>query len=56
MENIKRKFINHLIISNILQTINWELCKIIKYDLSKRLKVLILFDLIIEWVKEFHIV
>ena len=36
--------------------INWEFCKIIKYDLSKRLKVLMLFDLIIERVKQFHIV
>ena len=46
----------HLIIRNKLQTINWEFCKKIKYYLSKRLKVLMLFDLIIERVTEYHIV
>ena len=34
--------------------IYWVFCKSIKYDLSKRLKVLMLFNLIIEWGIEFH--
>ena len=41
-----------VITSNKLQTIYWVFCKFIKYDLSKPLKVIMLFDLIIEWDKE----
>ena len=43
-----------LITSNILQKIYGVFGKFIKYDLSKRLKLLKLFDLIIERGKEFH--
>ena len=44
--------VDGLITSNKLQMIYWVFFKFIKYDVSKRLKVLLLFDLIIEWGKE----
>ena len=46
--------VNYLIISSKLQTIYWVFCELIKYDLCKSLKVLMLFDLIIEWGKGVH--
>ena len=46
--------LNCLITSNKLRMNYWVTFKFIEYDVSKRLKVLLLFETIIEWGKEFH--